>query len=129
MLRDLRRVRRLVITDTGVCGGAPVFRGTRVPIHLIAELVEHGSKRAELIESYPRLTAEMIRLAPLCAAAYPPRGPKRKLPWHDQQPVHQARRRLRGPAFNTGPVSAATSARGRPRTQRRIATAAASLRL
>src|SRR6516225_7716153 len=94
MLRDLRRVRRLVVTDTDVCGGDPVFRGTRVPVRLIAELVAQGSEPAELIKSYPRLTAEMIRLAPLCAATYPLRGSEHRMPWRDQQPVHRARRRL-----------------------------------
>jgi len=93
-LRDLRRARRLVVTDPEILGGDPVFRGTRVPVHLIAEFVLQGSKPAELIEGYPRLTAEMVRLAPIYAAAYPLRGPKRKLPWHDQQPVRRGRRRL-----------------------------------
>src|SRR3981081_134095 len=46
------------------------------------------------MEGYPRLTAEMIRLAPVYAAAYPLRGPRRKQPWRDQQPVRRGRRRL-----------------------------------
>jgi uncharacterized protein (DUF433 family) len=93
-LRDLRRARRLVVSDPEILGGDPVFRGTRVPVHVIAELVAQGSKSAELIESYPRLTAEMIRLAPLYAAAYPLRGRPRRQPWRDQQPVHRSRRKL-----------------------------------
>jgi uncharacterized protein (DUF433 family) len=94
MLRDRRRARRLVVTHTDICGGNSVFRGTRVPVHLIAELVGHGSKAAELIESYPRLTAEMIRLATLCAAAYPLRRRPRNRPWLDRKPLHRAQRRL-----------------------------------
>jgi uncharacterized protein (DUF433 family) len=93
-LRDLRRARHVVVSDPEILGGDPVFRGTRVPVHLIAELVAQGSKPAELIEGYPRLTAEMIRLAPVYAAAYPLRGPKRKLPWRDQQPVRRSLRKL-----------------------------------
>jgi uncharacterized protein (DUF433 family) len=93
-MRDLRRARRLVVSDPEILGGDPVFRGTRVPVHLIAELVAQGSKPAELIESYPRLTADMIRLAPVYAAAYPLRGRPRKQPWRDQQPVRRGRRRL-----------------------------------
>jgi uncharacterized protein (DUF433 family) len=93
-LRDLRRARRMVVSDPEILGGDPVFRGTRVPVHVIAELVAQGSKPAELIESYPRLTVEMIRLAPVFATAYPLRGPKRKMPWHDQQPVRRGRRKL-----------------------------------
>lgn len=93
-LRDLRRARRLVVSDPEILGGDPVFRGTRVPVHLIAELVTQGGKPVEMIEGYPRLTAEMIRLAPVYAAAYPLRGPRRKQPWRDQQPVRRGRRRL-----------------------------------
>jgi uncharacterized protein (DUF433 family) len=93
-LRDLRRARRLVVSDPEILGGDPVFRGTRVPVHLIAELVTQGSKPAELIESYPRLTAEMIRRAPAYAAAYPLRGRPRRPPWRDRKPVRRGRRRL-----------------------------------
>jgi uncharacterized protein (DUF433 family) len=93
-MRDLRRARRLVVSDPEILGGEPVFRGTRVPVHLIAELVAQGSKPAELMEGYPRLTADMIRLAPVYAAAYPLRGRPRRQPWRDQQPVRRGRRKL-----------------------------------
>jgi uncharacterized protein (DUF433 family) len=93
-LRDLRRARRLIVSDPEILGGDPVFRGTRVPVHMIAELVAQGSKPDELIDSYPRISAEMIRLAPVYAAAYPLRGRPRRQPWRDQQPVRRGRRRL-----------------------------------
>jgi uncharacterized protein (DUF433 family) len=93
-LRDLRRARRMVISDPEILGGDPVFRNTRVPVHVIAELVAQGSRSADLIESYPRLTAEMVRLAPVYAAAYPLRGRPRRQPWHDQKPLRRARRKL-----------------------------------
>jgi uncharacterized protein (DUF433 family) len=89
-----RRVRSLVLSDPDIMGGDPVFRGTRIPVHMIAELVAQGSSQAELLESYPRLTAEMIRLAPVYAAAYPLRGRQRRQPGPDQQPVRRGRRRL-----------------------------------
>jgi uncharacterized protein (DUF433 family) len=93
-LRELRRARRLVVSDPEIMGGDPVFRGTRAPVHMIAELVAQGSAQAELLEGYPRLTADMIRLAPVYAAAYPLRGRPRNQPWRDQKPAHRARRRL-----------------------------------
>ncbi len=93
-LRDLRRARRLVVSDPDILGGDPVFRGTRVPVHLIAELISQGAGEAELRDSYPRLTPDMIRLAPVYAAAYPLRGRPRKQPWRDHQPVRRSRRRL-----------------------------------
>ena len=93
-LRDLRRDRRLVVSDLEILGGDPVFRGTRVPVHLIADLAAHGAEPVELLEGYPRLTAEMIRLAPVYAAVCRLRRPKRKQPWHDQQPVRRSCRHL-----------------------------------
>jgi uncharacterized protein (DUF433 family) len=93
-IRDLRRARRLVVTDPEILGGDPVFRGTRVPVHMIAELAAQGSAPAELNEGYPRLTAEMIRLAPVYAAAYPLRGRPRRQPWRGQQPARRVRRKF-----------------------------------
>jgi uncharacterized protein (DUF433 family) len=93
-LRELRRARRLVVSDPEIMGGDPVFRGTRVPVHMIAELVVQGSTQAELLQGYPSLTAEMIRLAPVYAAAYPLRGRPRHQPWRDRKPIRRARRRL-----------------------------------
>jgi uncharacterized protein (DUF433 family) len=101
-MRDLRRARRIVVSDPEILGGNPVFRGTRVPVHMIAELAAQGSNPAELIESYPRLTAEMIGLAPIYAAAYPLRGARRKLPWRDQQPIRRGRRKLDTVAVSCG---------------------------
>jgi uncharacterized protein (DUF433 family) len=93
-LRDLRRARRLVVSDPGVKGGDPVFRGTRVQVHLIADLIAQGADADELLSDYPRITAEMVRLAPVYAAAYPLRGRPRKQPWHDRPPVRVVRQRL-----------------------------------
>jgi uncharacterized protein (DUF433 family) len=93
-LRELRRARQLVVNDPDIMGGEPVFRGTRIPVHLIASLLEQGTPEAELCESYPRLTPEMVHVAPLYAMAYPPRGRPRRQPWHGQTPTHRARRKL-----------------------------------
>ena len=93
-LRELRRARQLVITDPDILGGDPVFRGTRVPVHAIASQLADGEPEADLRKSYPRLTTEMLRLAPLYAAAYPARGRPRAQPWHRRAPVRRMRRKL-----------------------------------
>jgi uncharacterized protein (DUF433 family) len=93
-LRALRRARSLVVSDPEILGGEPVFRNTRIPVHLIAALLAEGSTDADLQAAYPRLTADMIRAAPLYAAAYPLRGRPRAQPWHGRPPVQQARRKL-----------------------------------
>jgi hypothetical protein len=61
---------------------------------MIAGLLAQGSAPTELLAGYPRLTAEMIRLAPVYAAAYPRRGRTRQQPWRDNQPVRRSRRKL-----------------------------------
>jgi uncharacterized protein (DUF433 family) len=93
-LRELRRARQLVTTDLDIMGGDPVFRGTRVPVHVIAALVGQGSSAADLTQAYPRVTAEMVRLAPTYAAAYPLRGRPRPVSWHDGKPIVTTRRTL-----------------------------------
>ena len=100
-LRALRRARSLAASDPEILGGEPAFRGTRVPVHLIATLVEQGSTEAEILKAYPRLTPEMIRLAPAYAQAYPLRGRPRKQPWRDRPPL----RRVRAPLASSTKVS------------------------
>lgn len=93
-MRILRRARAAVISDPDIMGGDPVFRGTRIPVHLIATLLGQGSTIADLLDGYPRLTAEMARFAPIYAAAYPLPGQPRVQPWHDQPPALSTRRKL-----------------------------------
>jgi uncharacterized protein (DUF433 family) len=93
-LRRLRRARQLVVSDPGIMGGDPVFKGTRIQVHMIASMLGHGSTEADLLEAYPRLTAEMAQLAPLYAAAYPLRGRPRARPWHESAPASRTRRKL-----------------------------------
>jgi uncharacterized protein (DUF433 family) len=93
-LRALRRVRDLVVRDPDIMGGDPVFRGTRVPVHAVAAQLAQGASAIDVLEGYPRLTAEMVRLAPLYAAAYPLRGRPRTQPWRDRPPTDSSRRTL-----------------------------------
>jgi len=93
-LRVLRRARQQVTSNPEIMGGEPVFRGTRVPVHLIASLLGQGSSEADLLEAYPRLTTEMVQLALIYASAYPLRGRPRAQPWHDRQPARRTRRKL-----------------------------------
>ena len=93
-LRELRRARSLVVTDSDTLGGDPVFRGTRVPVHSIAAMLEQGSTEADILKAYPRITAEMVRLASSYAQAYPVRGRPRSQPWRDRPPIQRTRERF-----------------------------------
>ena len=93
-LRALRRARALVMTDPDIMGGDPVFGGTRVPVHAIAAQLAQGDTEADVLGGYPGLTPEMVRAAPIYAAAYPLRGRPRTQPLHDRQPLQRSRRKL-----------------------------------
>jgi len=96
-LRGLRRSWALITEDTEVLGGEPVFAGTRIPVHVVAKMLAEGATEASLREAYPRLRVEMIRLAPLYAAAYPLRGRPRKSSSSDLAPKRIVRRPLKSP--------------------------------
>lgn len=86
-LKRLRRIERMVVVDPEIMGGSPVFRGTRVPVHQVAGLLKQGEAVEILREDYPRVSEELIRLAPIYAEAHPQRGRPKKQPWHVRPPI------------------------------------------
>jgi uncharacterized protein (DUF433 family) len=83
---DLARYRdamRLIVEDEEIQGGAATFRGTRILVHQIADLLKQGVEEAELRQDYPRLTSAMIAAAPVYARAHPRRGRPRKPAWRE----------------------------------------------
>lgn len=71
---DLKKAEGLVTKDPKVLSGLPVFAGTRIPVHDVANSLAAGDSEEVLLSAYPRLTSELIRLAPIYAKAYPLRG-------------------------------------------------------
>jgi len=77
----LRRAAEMVVSDPEVRGGEPVIRGTRVPVYLIADLIEQGANLREILEDYPALRAAQVRSALAFARTHPRRGRPRRAPW------------------------------------------------
>lgn len=75
----LREVEQMVQSVKGIGGGEPVFKGTRVPVRMVAAMKGQGASTEEIAEGYPSLTERMIELAEMWAAAHPARGRPRKL--------------------------------------------------
>ena len=50
-----------IVVDTGVLGGKPVVRGTRLAVEFIVELLANGWSEEEILHNYPGLTREDIR--------------------------------------------------------------------
>lgn len=54
-----REIESLPITcDPGIVSGAPVFRGTRVPIDALINNIEAGLTLDEFIDNFPTVTRE-----------------------------------------------------------------------
>ena len=81
-----RRLREIVTSDPAIMGGTPVFRGTRIPVDLIADMLAQGANAEEILEGYPTLDRERIAMAPLCARAFPVRKSANRNPWSGKKP-------------------------------------------
>lgn len=90
----LRAARSMAVTDAGIMNGQPVFRGTRIPVHAIAAMVEAGEPVAAIQTAYPGLSRKQIELAPTYARSHPLRGRPSKQPWHDSKPTQVRRIRI-----------------------------------
>ena len=80
----LRKARSLVASDHEIRGGEPVLRGTRIPVHMLAELVKQGASAEELLEDYLSLDREKLEAGLAYAEAYPKRGRPQRRPWLDR---------------------------------------------
>jgi len=55
------RLTERIIIDPEICFGKPVIEGTRIPVHLVLELLGEGLSPKEIIEKcYSQLTEEDI---------------------------------------------------------------------
>jgi len=43
----------VIVSNPGILGGEPVFRGTRVPFKCLTDYLEHGRTLAEFLEDFP----------------------------------------------------------------------------
>jgi uncharacterized protein (DUF433 family) len=85
-LKRLRKVEQMVVSDSEIMGGTPIFRGTRIPVDLVATMSAQGASVEEILEGYPALNREQVELAPLYVAAFPRRGRPARRPWAKQKP-------------------------------------------
>ncbi|MCA9314241.1 MAG: DUF433 domain-containing protein [Planctomycetota bacterium] len=57
-----------IVVDPRVMLGKPVIRGTRIPVELLLRKLGEGASLEELLDAYPRLSAQDIRAAMSYAA-------------------------------------------------------------
>jgi len=56
----LERKYKWIMINPSVCHGKPVFRGTRILVADVLEMVASGMSIEEILEEYPQLKREMI---------------------------------------------------------------------
>jgi uncharacterized protein (DUF433 family) len=87
-LDEVSRIKRMVEENPEIRGGEAVFRGTRIPVQMIADFVKQGIPAEEILEDYPALTPESLEVATRYVELYPRRGRPRQAPWRAQAPTH-----------------------------------------
>jgi uncharacterized protein (DUF433 family) len=85
-LRRLAQAVRLVSSDAETMHGSPVFKGTRIPVQTIADMLSQGATVNEILEGYPALTREKVEVAPMYVRAFPRRGRPVARPWSSSVP-------------------------------------------
>jgi uncharacterized protein (DUF433 family) len=58
-----------ITRDPDVCGGAPVIKGTRVPLRTVLASLAEGATIDEILNDFPALTEEDVRRVIAFAAA------------------------------------------------------------
>jgi uncharacterized protein (DUF433 family) len=58
-----------IVRNPKVCGGQPVFRGTRVTLRTVLAGLADGDSAEEILASFPSLSTEDVRAAIAFAAA------------------------------------------------------------
>ncbi len=85
-LKQLSRIERMVVSDPEIMRGTPVFKGTRIPVDLVADMLAQGATADEILQGYPTLTTKQIAIAPLYIRAFPRRGRPTRRPWQREKP-------------------------------------------
>ncbi len=73
-LRQLAHIVGMVVSDPEIMRGTPVFKGTRIPVDLVADMLDQGATAEEILDGYPTLNRKKIAVAPLYMRAFPRRG-------------------------------------------------------
>ncbi|MCY1740712.1 DUF433 domain-containing protein [Ensifer sp. SL37] len=67
----LESARAIVVVDDKILAGAPILKGTRIPVYIVAAMVSAGVSKAEIVKDYPGLDEEQMELAAIYANANP----------------------------------------------------------
>lgn len=66
---NLKAYEERIIRNKGICGGEPVFKGTRVTLRTVLASLAAGDSAEEILADFPSLKPEDIQAAIAFAAA------------------------------------------------------------
>jgi uncharacterized protein (DUF433 family) len=92
-LERLQRAEEMIVSDPDIMRGSPVYRGTRIPVQLVADMLSQGATPEEILGGYPSLDKEKVSLAPFYVHAFPRRGRPVAKPWAKTKPIRATRNR------------------------------------
>ena len=69
MVGNSKNYEEQIVRDPRVCGGEPVFRGTRVTFRTVLANLAAGDSAEEILADFPTLKPEDVRAAIAFAAA------------------------------------------------------------
>lgn len=90
--RNLEAAEAMVERNKAVMSGESVFKGTRIPVRLIATMLTDGADADEILAGCPKLDRRHLALSRIWAAAYPRLGRPKSL---GERGFARSRRRAR----------------------------------
>jgi uncharacterized protein (DUF433 family) len=58
---DMKKLTDKISCDPKICSGKPCIKGTRIPVHIILDLLAAGESFKGVKKAYPNITDEDIR--------------------------------------------------------------------
>ena len=56
-------ISHLISIDPAICHGKPCFKGTRIMVYLVLEMLEAGATVSDIRDAYPSLTPDHVKAA------------------------------------------------------------------
>ena len=50
-----------IVSDAKICSGKPCIKGTRIPVHIVLDLLAAGESFEGIKKAYPNITGEDIK--------------------------------------------------------------------
>jgi len=85
-LTRLARIEDSVVRDPEIMRGTPVFKGSQIPVDLVADMLAKGATLEQILEGHPTLNKEQVDSAAFYMSAFPRRGRPINRPWSGKKP-------------------------------------------